>query len=186
MLWWVSSIVFCGTVLAAVWIKRDELQRQRLITGTVIILSIFFLSVAGFGSSAIYFLTMAETEISSLASTLKNQDELFRVELNDFFGTELRAFQVAMYIGAGSFTFVWLSLLYMWWKLPKELSSESPKEASSGRPLMNGRSVSKRSPASNAGDLFGLWLIRLLLRGPSAEWLVKPKRKQPDKRKGSP
>ncbi len=185
MLWWVSSIVFCGTVLAAVWIKKEELQKQRLITGMFIILSIFFLSITGFGSSAIYFLSMTEDEISFLASTLKTQDALFRIELDNFFRTELRAFQLAMWIGAGSFAFVWISLLYMWVKLPKEVSSERWQPVQSEKPLRNGRLVSQKSIASSVSSLFGLWVLHYLLRRTSAEGLVKSKQKQPNKRKNS-
>ena len=185
MLWWVSSIVFCGTVLAAVWIKRDELQQQRLITGTFIILSIFFLSVTGFGLSAIYFLAVVETEIAFLASSLKTQDDLLLMQLSNFFGTELGAFRVAMWIGAGSFAFVWLSLLYMWRKLFKEASSERQQPVQSEKLLRNGQLVSRKSLASSVSTLFGLWVLHHLLRGTSAEGSVKPKQEQPNRRKNS-
>jgi hypothetical protein len=120
MLWWVSSIVFCGSVLAAVWMKRDELRKERFMRWTGAILSIFFLAIACFGFLAIYFIGKGKTEISSLAVDLKYQ--------GDFFGTELEAFQLAMWLGALSFLFVFVVWLFMWRWLSKGVQVPESKQ----------------------------------------------------------
>jgi len=120
MLWWVSSIVFCGSVLAAVWIKRDELRKERFISWTGVILSTLFLAIACFGFLAIYFIGKGKTEISSLAVDLKYQ--------GDFFGTELEVFQWAMWLGAISFLFVFLVWLFMWRWLSKGVHAPESKQ----------------------------------------------------------
>ncbi len=48
MSWWVSSIVFCGSILAAVWLRRTE-----LVESNIIVYLAFF--VACFFASFIYF-----------------------------------------------------------------------------------------------------------------------------------
>jgi hypothetical protein len=109
MLWWVSSIVFCGSVLAAVWIKRVELREEHFIRWTGAILSIFFLAISCFGFFAIYFIRKVKTEIFSLAAGLRYEGKLF--------GTELGVFQGAMWLGSLSFLFVFCVWLVMWWRL---------------------------------------------------------------------
>lgn len=101
MLWWVSSIVFCGSVFAAVWMKRADLRKEKVFDWTRRIISIFFLAIASFGFLAICFIEKEKTEISSLAAGLKYQ--------GNFFGTELQVFQYAMAIGAISFLFLFVA-----------------------------------------------------------------------------
>jgi len=84
MLWWVSSIVFCGSVLGAVWLKRAELKEEQIVKWIGIILSTFFFAIAGFGFLAIYSIGCAQTEISSLAAALRYQGDFFSTELEVF------------------------------------------------------------------------------------------------------
>lgn len=127
MLWWVSSYVFYGYVLAAVWSKRAELQGRRLINWIGIILSIFFLSTCVFGVLSICYLSDVKAEIAALARNLKYQD--------GFFNTELSNFQWAMRIGAGSFFLVWLTWVFMWCQIRKgvSISKEAPNDKTKRR-----------------------------------------------------
>ena len=99
MLWWASSIVFSGYVLAAVWSKRGEVRQRSILIGLGIVLSVFFSVVAVFGFLVAHRLGVVQGEIAVLAANLKAP--------NDFFHTEVLTFQVSMWLGAGSFALTW-------------------------------------------------------------------------------
>lgn len=116
MLWWVSSVVFCGSVLAAVWSKQDNLKKQRLVNPLGFILSGFFLSMVVFGGMVIYYLIHTEGEIAALASNLKTQDNFFR--------SELFACQLAMWLGTSSFFLVLIVWICFWIHLSRKPQKE--------------------------------------------------------------
>lgn len=49
MTWWVSSVVFCGSILAGTWIKHQELVGLPFINWFCLIVLIFLLSIVLFG-----------------------------------------------------------------------------------------------------------------------------------------
>jgi hypothetical protein len=70
LLWWVSSIVFCGYVLAAVWSQREQLKQFGYVMGLGIILFVFFFFIAHFGFLIADRLVTVQKEIAILAAEL--------------------------------------------------------------------------------------------------------------------
>lgn len=115
MIWWASSVVFCGSILAGVWAKRDELRERKLLLGLGFVLLIFFSSIVFAGCLAIYgYLRNVRREIAELAGQLGHQ--------NRFFHTEVSSFESAMWAGISSFAIVWVAWIsmwiFLWWRLP--------------------------------------------------------------------
>lgn len=118
MSWWVSSIVFCGSVLAAIWLQREELRQQpRYVIGLGIVLFAFFFVIAYFGHLVARRLGRVQSEIAALAK------QLGYVTLESekgFFDTEIRTFQKSMWLGAGSFALIFLTWIVFWYFLSGE------------------------------------------------------------------
>lgn len=117
MAWWVSSVVFCGSILAAAWLKRDELVESRIIHLLGIILLIFFAGVVAFGALIWWmYLRNLNKGISEFAERLNPAAK-------DFFSTEVSTFKWVMFIGTSSFFLIlvvwcllWVGLSNGWWK----------------------------------------------------------------------
>ena len=103
MLWWVSSVVFCATILASVWYKRDLIRSPRQLRW---LLFVFFLSIVAYGVLVVAFLWGVEPEVSSLAAGLGADD--------DYFSTELGFFRAAVLVGTSSFVLVLLAWIFIW------------------------------------------------------------------------
>jgi hypothetical protein len=103
MLWWASSIVFSGSILAAVWSKQGELGRPASVIGLGIAIFIFFFGVADFGFMTAKRLGMVQKQIAKLARKL-NYGELGCEE--NFFLTEIETFQISMRLGGCSFALI--------------------------------------------------------------------------------
>lgn len=124
MAWWVSSIVFCGGILAAVWSSQDKLRNPVLLVLLGIILLVFFASIAAFGVMVIFRLDVGRQEIARLAVMLNfaesgKETKPHQPEAGqDFFHAEIKSFQIAMSIGAVSFGFtcvVWVVFWFFLW-----------------------------------------------------------------------
>ena len=135
MLWWVSSIVFYGSVLAAMWLKQDEmkawlkqdeLKRKKGMNQLGIVLSGFFLATALFGVVIIGYSFPVQREIADLAARLKYE--------GNFFGYEMWGFRVAMAFGIGSFLLVFFIWNRFWHHLYQQPKEEAPQlELESGK-----------------------------------------------------
>ena len=120
MLWWVSSIAFCGYVLAAVWSYREQLSPVGYVIGLGIILYVFFFFIAYFGILMADRLMLVQKEIAVIANEV-NYDTL-DVKMKDanlrphggFLYTEIVTFKRAMMTGALSFTLVFASWIFFW------------------------------------------------------------------------
>jgi hypothetical protein len=116
MVWWVSSVVFCCSILAAVWIQRNDLVKSWIIHLLGVVLVIFFGGVTAFGTLIErLYLCKLHKGISDLTERL-NQDD------KDIFSTEIVTFRVVMFIGTSSFflilivwCFLWVGLARGWW-----------------------------------------------------------------------
>jgi len=105
MLWWVSSLLFCGSVLGAVWSEREKLQsKPGVLVGLGIVLFVFFGAIAIFGFMGAYRLCIVQVEIAALAGALKYSEPV--VKPNGFFYTEILTFKTAMIIGGSSFALI--------------------------------------------------------------------------------
>ncbi|HEY0005552.1 MAG TPA: hypothetical protein VGB17_12140 [Pyrinomonadaceae bacterium] len=114
--WWVSSVVFCASILAAVWLNRTELVQAGIIFWLGLILFVFFGSIVTFGTVSVFHLRKVRAEISRLAGLLDKDEK-------DFFSTELTAFRNSLIIATSSFvliwggwTALWLGLWFGYWK----------------------------------------------------------------------
>jgi hypothetical protein len=120
MLWWVTSVVFCVSILATVWKNREDLAEQKLAVWLVGIAgSGLFLGIILYGFSVILYLNSTEREISELAISLNAKA--------DFFSTEIWLFRRAMLIGTSSFAGVLILWIIMFGVLlfMKQKSSSS-------------------------------------------------------------
>jgi hypothetical protein len=128
MLWWVSSIVFCGYVLAAVWLYREQLRQPGYIIGLGLILFVFFFYIAYFGLLIADRLVIVQKEIAVFADELNYgylRDKLKASDLNPyggFFYTEIITFKRAMITGALSFALVFAIWIIFWSVLLAKLS----------------------------------------------------------------
>lgn len=113
MLWWVSSVVFCGTVIAAVWSKWEKLKEQKVIRWLGIVLCVFFSSIVAFGYLVIVYLWNLEIELADVAKKLNLPDRNFQYEL--------LTFRRAIWAGTSSFILVWIAWILMWVKLSKRV-----------------------------------------------------------------
>ncbi len=119
MTWWVSSVVFCGSIFAAVWVYRKDLFDSGIISNLGIFLSLFFLGIVIFGVLIIIYLRKFYKGMSVISSD-------FHIS-NDFsISNELRFFIRAMIVGTLSFALI----LIGWILLARGLSRGSwmPKE----------------------------------------------------------
>lgn len=106
MTWWVSSIVFCGSILAAVWLYRNELINSGMIHLLGVLLSLFFAGIVIFGAQITWnYLPKLGKDLSSLPKK-SNGD--------DFFSTEFSTFKWSMVIGTISFLFILGVWIILW------------------------------------------------------------------------
>lgn len=88
MSWWVSSIVFCGSIIAAVWVNRDDLYKSGIISELGYAVGFFFFSFICFGFAALYYLYRYKTKIKRLVGNLKAEpsekipENIFNYEIN--------------------------------------------------------------------------------------------------------
>jgi|GEM_PF-2486939 len=120
MLWWVSSIVFCGYVLAAVWLYRDQLREPGYLIGLGLILFVFFFFIAYFGILIADRLVIVQKEMAIFADELDYgylRDKLKAAKLDSdggFFITEIVTFKRAMITGSLSFALVFVIWIIFW------------------------------------------------------------------------
>lgn len=115
MTWWVSSVVFCASILAAVWLKRADLIESGIFYPLGIFLCFFFAGVVIFGAQITWhYLRDLRQDLSNLPK---------KADGEAFFSTELKTFKRSMFIGTASFfliLIVWvfflIGLALGWWK----------------------------------------------------------------------
>jgi len=114
MTWWVSSVVLCGSILGAVWLKRNELIRSDHFKNLGIGLILFFLSIVIYGVWMIYGMYLLESETSAVLKSLKIQSSL----------SGFKTIQVAYAVGTTSFIFITI----LWCFLFRELIKKDKQE----------------------------------------------------------
>lgn len=116
MLWWVSSILFCGSALAAVWSNKEGLQKNTgILVGIGIVLFVFFGAIAIFGFLGAYRLCIVQGEIAALARHWKYTAPEDKPTLMDnFFYTEILTYRIAMIIGGYSFALIHVVWFTFW------------------------------------------------------------------------
>lgn len=66
MLWWVSSVVFCGSILGAIWINRHEVAGAPFFGWLSVLLGVFFFSIVLFGVCMIIATGAIRYEVESI------------------------------------------------------------------------------------------------------------------------
>jgi hypothetical protein len=120
MLWWVSSIAFCGYVLYTVWSHKKELGPPYFILGFGIVFFIFSFFISYFGFLLAYRAGVVQGEIADLADKLNSANELDIK--GKFFRAEILSFQISMRIGAFSFALAFVVWDVYWFLLLLESS----------------------------------------------------------------
>jgi hypothetical protein len=108
MLWWVSSIAFCGSVIAGFWLRRDDFVDMPsvhyiLITLTI---SVFLASLVAFGVWSIWSLDRLQADVVELVRRTSLESPGFA----EFVGVKW-----AVLIGTSSFVFVFATWLTLCW-----------------------------------------------------------------------
>ena len=131
MAWWVSSVVFCGSIMAGVWLERKELIKSNIFYPLGVALGFFFAGVVLFG------VLMTWRYLCNLGKDMSVLEKLYlgnpgkeisalkkKLKIKTFFFTELSTFKWAMVIGTVSFFFIlvlWIGFLLGqalgWWNL---------------------------------------------------------------------
>jgi len=150
MLWWVTSVVFCVSILATVWKNRRDLVEEKWAVWLVGIAgSGLFLGIIFYGISVILYLDSIERELSELAVSLSAKA--------DFFSTDIWLFRRAMQIGTSSFAGVLILWIVMFVvlllakkKSPPPNEVETPPEASSsGEPVQRAQPNESSEPTAS-------------------------------------
>jgi hypothetical protein len=112
MSWWVSSIVFCGSIIAAVWYKRADLVEPKIIIVLGVAVTLFFASFIRFGNAIDNYLTNLKADIVILMEKLRPADP--KMISTDIFEHEIEGIKKGIRIGIHSFIlilFVWIILI---------------------------------------------------------------------------
>ncbi len=119
MLWWVSSVVFCGYIISGIWTKRSEVIKLRAFHWFFFVIFVFFFSVVVFGGWIIYATNCLQHEAAQLLG-------LLNVSFRFLF--EFTAIKYGTLIGTTSFVLVTVTWVSMWIYLAKEKKIEELKE----------------------------------------------------------
>ncbi|HEY0097870.1 MAG TPA: hypothetical protein VGB76_02850 [Pyrinomonadaceae bacterium] len=104
--WWVTLVVFCGTILAATWLHKEKLVQTTPMKWTLFaVLTIFFLGAVGFGVLVIAYLRKFKGDVARFPEN-SNEGRLFN--------TELGFFQGGMWIGTVSFILILMAWVVFW------------------------------------------------------------------------
>lgn len=110
MTWWLSSVVFCGSIIGSVWIKRRDVRRApRLFRWLSVGLTLFFLGIAGFGAFAMWTVRKLQAETMQLIRML--QPWKSGVPVPDF--VEFEGVYYGMGLATVTFVFVAIAWIFL-------------------------------------------------------------------------
>ena len=108
MLWWVSSIVFCCTIIAVLWHRREDIIK---IPGLNMVCFLITVLLASFPVYAIWVIlgtNKIEYETKYILKTLELPTDLL---------FEFTGIKIALFIGGTTFFLVLIAWLWIWKKL---------------------------------------------------------------------
>jgi hypothetical protein len=70
MLWWVSSVVFCGTIIAAVWLQKEMILNSDLFNGLFGLVTVFFASIVTYGFWTVWSVSKIGSQIELILEGL--------------------------------------------------------------------------------------------------------------------
>ena len=105
MLWWVSTVVFCAVIMAAVWKERDHLVNARFFPWLRWILGSFFVSIVLFGVGLIFGVIRLLEDVSVLLAAGGLEGKY--IKMTEFWLT-------VGGLSLGTFTFLLVCLAWFW------------------------------------------------------------------------
>lgn len=67
MSWWASSVVFCASIIGAIWYHRERLAPQKVMKSLEITIGVFFITIIGYGLVLAYHCMALRADVLSLA-----------------------------------------------------------------------------------------------------------------------
>ena len=120
MLWWVSSVVFCGSVLSTTYAKRNQITKLKNFNWFAGIVAVFFFTIVAFGFGVTYLMARERSQTADLLKMLNVQGDLY--------STEFYIFQFGIMLGTTSFVLVLITWIGIWRHLRSEAEAESDKK----------------------------------------------------------
>lgn len=111
MLWWVSSIVFCATIIAAVFTHKEKLCKLPHIHFACFLVTLFFLTFPAYGFWIIYCSNQIQSELLLLLKEA-NRDTVGLYEFETLRG--------GLLFGMINFILVFLAWCWLWNLIRKE------------------------------------------------------------------
>ncbi len=105
MTWWVSSVVFCGSILGGTWLKHTELEGLRYRSWFFAIVLIFFLSIVVYGIWLAATFNKIGAEVERLRILLPTP-ALSNAEFSLFWGGTI--------VGTSSFLLIAITWIGIW------------------------------------------------------------------------
>jgi hypothetical protein len=112
MSWWVSGIVFCATILAGCWWKRDLVTSIPYFHFFCLTVTVFYFSVVGFGVLMAIQTGRLEADVDTLLQAMQHPDKTSH--------TDFRIVKYGYLIGSTSFSLITLCWLALWRILSKQ------------------------------------------------------------------
>ena len=116
MLWWVSSIVFCATIIATVYTHRAELCKLPHIHWVCLLITLFFLTFPAYGCWIIYSSQQIQSELMVLLKEVKRD----AVGLHEF-----KVLRVGLCFGMINFILIFCAWGWLWYLIGKERGNGS-------------------------------------------------------------
>ena len=121
MLWWVSSVVFCGSVLSTTYVKRKEILKLRNLNWFIFIVAFFILTIVAFGCGLGWLMYLERLQTAELLGKLKLPADGYKLEY--------QIFEWGLCLGTSSFVLVFITWVGIWKHLRKEVSQTSKRRA---------------------------------------------------------
>lgn len=109
MLWWVSAVVFCATMLGFIWAKRVDIYKMKNRKTLAVLIYVFLISVGLYGLISITYGCI----------TMSAMREALPIEYSTLFDPEYKIFIYSMMVGTSSFIIV----VYLWHCLWQEIQA---------------------------------------------------------------
>jgi hypothetical protein len=101
MIWWASSVVFCGYVLAYFWNSKAKIENWKSFRAVAVVIGLLFLSMIVYGWWIIRVLNSIEMEVHSITKELGIQKQYGQ--------PAFAGIRWAIGIGTSSFAFVFIA-----------------------------------------------------------------------------
>ena len=107
MTWWVSAVVFCGSLIAGIWLKQDSIRKMGswCFHWFFFVSNVFVASVVCFGFWVVLTSSRLESEHNQIIGLLKAGTGLH---------VEFAVLRVGMILGTSSFVLILFTIIGLW------------------------------------------------------------------------